>query len=53
MGKYFAGLIIIVIGVFVLEWLGIVDIPYVDLPDITGGKQDLIQQKETVIYKIN
>jgi hypothetical protein len=52
MGKYFAGLILIVIGLFVLEWLGIIDIPYIELPDLTAGKQDLIQQTTTVVYKI-
>jgi hypothetical protein len=44
MGKYFASLILAVITLFVLEWFGIVDIPYVDLPDLTAGKQHMIQQ---------
>ena len=44
MGKYFASLILAVIALFVLEWFGIIDIPYVDLPDLTAGKQHMINQ---------
>ena len=44
MGKYFARLILAVIALFVLEWFGIVDIPYVDLPDLTADKQHMIQK---------
>ena len=53
MGKYFAGLIIVVISVFVMEWLGIVDIPYLELPNLTIAKQGLVQKTETVYYKID
>ena len=53
MGKYFGGLIIIVICVFAIELLGIYDIPYVDLPDLTLAKQELVQKTDTVYYKIN
>ena len=44
MRKYFASLILAVITLFVLEWFGFIDIPYVDLPDVTAGKQHMIQQ---------
>lgn len=53
MGKYFAGLIIIVLCVFVLEWFGIINIPYVDLPDITVAKHEMVNKTDTVYYKIN
>ena len=44
MGKKFASLILAVITLFVLEWFGFIDIPYLDLPDLTAGKQHMIQQ---------
>ena len=49
MGKYFAGLILTVVALFALEWFGIVDIPYLDLPDLTAGKQNLMHQTEGTV----
>ena len=49
MGKYIIWLIIVVIALLALEWFGVIDIPNVDLPDFTAGKQDLIHKTtETV-----
>jgi len=48
MGKYFAGLILVVITLLALEWFGVIDIPYVELPNLTAGKQNLHQTMETV-----
>lgn len=44
MGKHFGILIIIVVTLFGLEWFGIIDIPYIELPELTAGKQELIHQ---------
>ena len=44
MGKYIIWFVIIVIAVLAVEWFGIIDIPYLDLPDFTGGKQNLIHK---------
>ena len=49
MGKYLGGLIIIVIALLALEWFGVIDIPYVDLPDFTGGKQDMMNQTQEAV----
>lgn len=46
MGKYIVWLIIIVAALLAPEWFGIIDIPYLDLPDFTTGKQDLLHQTE-------
>jgi hypothetical protein len=51
--KYIVGLIIIVIGVFVLEFLMVIDIPYVNLPDITIARQEVVEKTEPIYYKIN
>ena len=52
MGKYFGGLIIIVIALFALEWFGVIDIPYVDLPDFTSSKQDMMHQTQEAVDKM-
>ena len=44
MGKYVIWFVIIVIALLAVELFGIIDIPYLDLPDFTGGKQDLIHK---------
>ena len=44
MGKYIIWLIIIAIALLALEWFEIIDIPYVDLPDFTSSKKDLIHK---------
>ncbi|MCG6912059.1 MAG: hypothetical protein LJE94_18350 [Deltaproteobacteria bacterium] len=49
MGKPFAILIIIVVVLFGLEWFGAIDIPYVDLPDITVKKQDFVHQTTDIL----
>ena len=52
MGKYLGGLIIIVIALFALEWFGVIDIPYVDLPDFTAGKKDMLHQTQETVEKM-
>jgi len=44
MGKYVVWFIIIVIALLAVEWFGFIDIPYLDLPDFTGGKQVLMHK---------
>jgi len=49
MGKYVVWFVIIVIALLAVEWFGFIDIPYLDLPEFTSGKQDLIHKStETV-----
>lgn len=52
MGKSFAYLVLILVVLFALEWFGVIDIPYVDLPDFTAGKQDLMHQTEKAVEKM-
>ena len=49
MGKTFAYLVLILIGLFALEWFGIIDIPYIDLPDFDASKQDMMHQTEKAV----
>ena len=48
MGKYVIWFIIIVIALLAVEWFGFIDIPYLDLPDFTSSKQDLIHKTTEV-----
>ena len=52
MGKYFAYLIIILVALFALEWLGVIDIPYLDLPDFTAGKANMINQSADIVESV-
>ena len=42
MGKHFGILILIVVVLLGLEWFGAIDIPYLDLPELKAGKQEMI-----------
>ena len=42
MGKQFGILILIVAALFGLEWFGLIDIPYLELPDLKAGKHEMI-----------
>jgi len=52
MGKAFAYLVVIFLGLFILEWFGVIDIPYVDLPNFTTGKQELMHQTTEAIEQM-
>ena len=42
MGKYIGYAILVIVVVFVLEWLQIVDVPFFEIPDFISGKKDMI-----------
>ncbi|MEN8246329.1 MAG: hypothetical protein ABFS43_15680 [Thermodesulfobacteriota bacterium] len=42
MGKHFGILILIVVALLGLEWFGAIDIPYLDLPELKAGKNEVI-----------
>jgi hypothetical protein len=45
----FKYILIILLTLFALEWFGVIDIPYIDLPDFTGSRQDMIYKTEEVL----
>jgi hypothetical protein len=51
MGKYIAYTLLIIVVVIALEWLQIVDVPYLDIPDFTSQKKDMIYSTEDVLEK--
>lgn len=44
MGKYIIYGIIILMVLFILEWLQIVDVPFLEIPDFTSGKEKMIHK---------
>jgi hypothetical protein len=44
MAKYFGYTVCILVALFFLEWFHIIDIPFVDIPDYTSGKKELIEK---------
>jgi hypothetical protein len=49
MGKYVAYALVVLSILFALEWLEIVDIPFLEIPDFTGGKEEMIDKtKDTM-----
>lgn len=51
MGKYIGYTLLIIVVVVALEWLQIVDVPYLDIPDLTSQKKDMIYSTEDVLEK--
>ena len=51
MGKYIAYTLLIIVVVLTLEWLQIVDVPYLEIPDFTSKKKDMIYSTEDVLDK--
>jgi hypothetical protein len=49
MGKYIGYAFFIIILLFVIEWLQIIDVPFIEIPDFTSGKENMINStKETL-----
>ena len=49
MGKYVGYVILILIILLAVEYFGIVDIPYFDIPDYFSGKEDMMD-KTCLLY---
>ena len=53
MGKYIGYVILILIVLFAVEFFGIVDIPYLDIPNYFSGKEDMIDKTENAMKQLN
>jgi hypothetical protein len=51
MGKYIGYTLLIIVVVIALEYLQIVDVPYLEISDFTSGKKDMIYSTEDVLEK--
>ena len=45
--------VIVVIVVLILEFFRIVDIPYLEIPDYTSGKSQMLQKTQDAVESIN
>ena len=52
MGKYVGYAILALIVLFAVEFFGIVDIPYFDIPDYFSGKEDMIDKTENAMKQL-
>jgi hypothetical protein len=52
MGKYIGYLILILSVLFAVEFFGIVDIPYFDIPDYLSGKEDIVGKTEGALEQL-
>ena len=52
MGKYVGYAILALIVLFVLEFFGIVDIPYFDIPDYFSGKEGMVDKTENAMEQL-
>ncbi len=46
MGKYIGYALIVLVILFALEWLEIVDVPLLEIPDLTSSKKAIIEKSE-------
>ena len=53
MGKYVGYVILILIILLAVEYFGIVDIPYFDIPDYFSGKEDMMDKTEKAMKQLN
>ena len=52
MGKYVGYVILILIVLLAIEYFGIVDIPYFDIPDYFSGKEGMMDQTEKAMKQL-
>jgi hypothetical protein len=52
MGRYIMYILAVFIALFILNWFKIVDIPFLDVPDLTMDKQESIHKTEDTLEKM-
>jgi hypothetical protein len=52
MGKCFIYGVIILFALFILNWFGIVNIPWMDIPDFTGNKQEMTSKSHDAVKQV-
>jgi multidrug efflux pump subunit AcrB len=49
MGKYIGYAIVILVILLILEWFKIVDIPFLEIPDFTAGKKNMLYKTKEAL----
>jgi hypothetical protein len=52
MGKYIGYILLILAVLFALEWFEIFDVPFLEIPDFTSSKKDMIDSTKDVVEKM-
>ena len=52
MGRYVIYVLVIFIALCILNWFKVINIPFLDLPDFTGDKQESIHKTEDTLEKM-
>ena len=52
-GKYVAYALVVLLVLFALNWFDIVHIPFMNVPDFTAAKQDLMNQSGEVVQGLD
>jgi hypothetical protein len=53
MGKYVGYVILILVVLFAVEYFGIFDIPFFDIPDYLSGKESMMDKTEEAMKQLN
>ena len=53
MGKYIGYTFLILIILFALEWFQVFDVPYMEIPDWTSGKNEMAKSTEDSLEQID
>ena len=53
MGKYIIYSVIILLALFILNWFKIINIPWLDIPDFTKYKQEMISNSQDSVKQID
>jgi hypothetical protein len=51
MGKYIFYALAVLVILFALEWFEIVDVPFLEIPDITGQKKEIMDRSKDAMDK--
>ena len=52
MGKFIGYAVLILVILFVIEWLQIIDIPFIEIPDYLSGKKEMIDATKGTLDKM-
>ena len=52
MGKYVGYVILILVVLFAVEYFGIFDIPFFDIPDYLSGKEGMMDKTEKAMEQL-
>ena len=53
MGKYIGYTFLVLAILFALEWFQVFDVPYLEIPDWTSGKKEIVESTEDSLEKID